>query len=94
MARLALISDIHGNGVALDAVLADVARAEVDELICLGDIAAGGPQPREVIGRLRELGCRTVRGNAESWLLDGLPPGASEETQRLNEIADWASSVL
>jgi putative phosphoesterase len=92
--RLALISDIHGNGVALDAVLADVACADVDELICLGDIAAGGPQPRQVIRRLRELGYRAVWGNGESWLLDGLPPGASEETRRLSTIVHWAREQL
>jgi cytochrome c biogenesis protein CcmG/thiol:disulfide interchange protein DsbE len=94
VARLALISDIHGNGVALEAVLADLERDEVDDVICLGDIAAGGPQPHQVIGRLRELGYRAVRGNGEGWLLDGLPPGASAETQRLGAIARWAREQL
>ena len=64
MARVAIISDIHGNGVALDAVLADIARDDVDNVICLGDLAAGGPQPDAVISRLRELDCQVVRGNA------------------------------
>ena len=94
MARLALISDIHGNGVALDTVLADVAAHEVDEIVCLGDIAAGGPQPRQVLRRLRELGCRTVRGNADGWLLDGLPAGRSEATRRLAETVAWARAQL
>ena len=83
MASLALISDIHGNGVALDAVLADVAARRVDEIVCLGDLAAGGPQPRWVLRRLRELGGRAVRGNADGWLLEGLPAGQSEATGRL-----------
>jgi putative phosphoesterase len=94
MTRLALISDIHGNGVALGAVVADLARRDVDEIICLGDVAAGGPQPREVIACLRELGCRTLRGNADAWLLEGLPPGRSEETSRLGEIVAWARASL
>jgi putative phosphoesterase len=94
MTRLGLISDIHGNGVALDAVLADLTRRHVDEVICLGDVAAGGPQPRAVIARLRELGCRSVRGNADAWLLEGLPPGRSDETRRLGEIVAWARSTL
>src|SRR5919201_542513 len=94
MSGVALISDIHGNGVALDAILADARRSGVDGVICLGDIAAGGPQPREVTRRLRELGCRAVRGNGESWLLDGLPPGTSDETRRLGEIARWAREQL
>jgi putative phosphoesterase len=94
MKRLALISDIHGNGVALDAVLAELTRRRVDEILCLGDLAAGGPQPQPVIARLRELDCRSVRGNAERWLLDGLPPGRSDETRRLGEIVAWTRAAL
>jgi putative phosphoesterase len=92
--RLALISDVHGNCVALDAVVVDAAALDADEIICLGDLAAGGPQPREAIARLRELGCRGVRGNADGWLLDGLPPGRSEQTRRLVENVAWARVAL
>lgn len=94
MARIALISDIHGNGIALEAVLADIAACKVDEIVCLGDIAAGGPQPRQVLRRLRELGCRVVRGNADGWLLDGLPAGRSEATRRLAETVAWGHAQL
>jgi putative phosphoesterase len=94
MSRLAVISDIHGNGVALDAVLADLALHDVEQIVCLGDLAAGGPQPREVIARLRKLGCQAVRGNADGWLLDGLPAGCSEETRRLGEVVGWARGTL
>jgi putative phosphoesterase len=94
VARLALVSDVHGNGVALDTVLADVAAREVDEIVCLGDLAAGGPQPRQVLRRLREFGCRVVRGNADRWLLDGLPAGRSEATHRLAETVAWARAQL
>jgi putative phosphoesterase len=94
MSELALISDIHGNGVALDAVLADLARRGVEQILCLGDLAAGGPQPREVIDRVRELSCRVVRGNADRWLLKGLPPGRSAETRRLGEVVGWARVTL
>jgi predicted phosphodiesterase len=92
--RVALISDIHGNCVALDAVLADLAGRAVDEVVCLGDVAAGGPQPREVIARVRELGCQVVRGNADGWLLAGLPPGRSDETRRLSEVVAWTRGRL
>jgi putative phosphoesterase len=94
MTRLALVSDIHGNGVAFEAVVADVTHVGVDEMICLGDIAAGGPQPCAVIARLRELGCRCIRGNADGWLLDGLPPGRSEETRRLGDVVAWTRAGL
>ena len=92
--ELGLISDIHGNAVALDAVVTDLERRRVREAICLGDIAAGGPQPGAVIARLRELGCLCVRGNAESWVLDRLPPGRSEETRRLAAVVAWTRTVL
>jgi putative phosphoesterase len=94
MSRLALISDIHGNGVALDAVFADLARRDVADIVCLGDLAAGGPQPREVLARLRGLGCQAVRGNADGWLLEGLPPGRSNETRRLGVVVAWARATL
>jgi predicted phosphodiesterase len=92
--RLALISDIHGNCVALDAVVADATRHEVDAFICLGDVAATGPQPREALRRLRELGCANVRGNGEGWLLDGFPAGRSDGTRRLSDIIDWTLEQL
>jgi putative phosphoesterase len=91
---LAIISDVHGNLVALEAVVADAARDEIADIVCLGDLAAGGPQPREVLQRLRELGCRAVRGNADGWLLTGLPPGSSSATQRLAEVTRWAQEQL
>lgn len=47
--RIALISDIHGNMVALEAVLADLERERVDKVVCLGDVAMTGPKPREVL---------------------------------------------
>ena len=69
MKRLALIADLHGNAVALDAVLDDLACRRIIELVCLGDVAAGGPQPGEALRRLRALGGTVVRGNADDWLL-------------------------
>lgn len=58
--RIALIADLHGNLAALDAVLADLQAAHVDQAVCLGDVAAIGPQPREVTARMREYGCPVV----------------------------------
>jgi predicted phosphodiesterase len=92
--EIGLISDIHGNAVALDAVVTDLRRRGVRESVCLGDVAAGGPQPGAVMARLRELGCHGVRGNAESWVLDGLPPGRSEETERLGISVAWTRTQL
>jgi putative phosphoesterase len=68
--RLLLVSDLHGNELALDAVLADGRRAGFDQLICLGDVATLGPRPSAVLGRLRELGCPCILGNHDEFMLD------------------------
>ena len=69
--RIAVISDIHGNLVALDAVLQDLEQDTYDEIICLGDLALRGPQPRECLERIEELRCPVVMGNTDEWLLPG-----------------------
>jgi putative phosphoesterase len=94
MRPVALIADIHGNAVALEAVLADIDRRDVDEIVCLGDVAAGGPQPREVLERLRALGCAVVRGNADEWLLGAPPAENNPEGGRLRAIVEWARAQL
>lgn len=66
MRRIALISDIHGNLVALDAVLADIAASRIDEIQCLGDLVGYGPDPVGVIDRIRTLSIPTILGNYDS----------------------------
>lgn len=68
--RVALISDIHGNLVALDTVLADIHQQNVDQIVCLGDVATLGPKPREVLQRINDLNCLCVLGNHDHYLLD------------------------
>ncbi len=51
--RVALLSDIHGNLPALSAVLADLADEAIGQIICLGDVAIFGPQPKEVLASTR-----------------------------------------
>jgi predicted phosphodiesterase len=67
--RVALTSEIHGNRISLDAVLADIEREQVDEPICLGDVTTLGPQPCEVVTWLHELDCRIILGNHETDVL-------------------------
>lgn len=68
--KVAFISDIHGNFLSLEAVLKDIDKQKVDDIICLGDVATLGPQPAEVVAKLRELGCQCILGNHESYLFD------------------------
>ena len=68
--RIALISDLHGNDVALRAVLAQIDRAGVDRVVCLGDVATLGPDPERVLETLRERGCPVILGNHDEFLLD------------------------
>jgi predicted phosphodiesterase len=93
--RIAIIADIHANLTALDAALADIEALRPDQVVCLGDVAALGPQPRQVVERLRALGCPVVMGNADAWLLD--PPveaSADENTRRFEDIDRWCAAQL
>ncbi len=63
MRRIAIFSDVHGNAVALDAVLGDIDAAGVGEVYCLGDLVGYGPDPAGVIERVRGRGIPTIRGN-------------------------------
>jgi putative phosphoesterase len=91
--RLGLIADIHGNLIALDAVLAELRAEGVDELLCLGDVAVG-PQPEETLERIEELGCPVIMGNWDSYFLDGFPNQETELGQRLVEMGAWWAGKL
>src|SRR5215213_11926103 len=93
MTRIALISDIHSNAVALRAVLEDIQRARVDQVICLGDVANLGPEPNLVIEMLAGLGCPCIMGNNDQFLLG--PALVHSYTSRLPQIVasvDWSRS--
>lgn len=91
--RLAVLSDIHANLVALDAVLADLAgQPAVDQVWSCGDNVGYGPQPNEVVARLRELEAHAVMGNH-----DGAAVG-TVDVAWFNDAAAaairWTSAVL
>jgi predicted phosphodiesterase len=67
--RIAVLSDIHGNLAALEAVLADVKDRGADVIVNLGDLVSGPLQPRETAERLMELSLPTISGNHERQLL-------------------------
>jgi predicted phosphodiesterase len=92
--RLALISDMHGNRVALDAALADIERIGVDGGVCLGDVAQGGPQPAEVLDRHPKLGWPVILGNADDFLLRVPDDSPEPITERQLAVRDWTLSRL
>jgi predicted phosphodiesterase len=83
--RVAILADIHGNPIALDAVLADIARRGrgVDAYWILGDIVALGYDPVAVLDRLAALpGLRCIRGNTERYVCTGdRPPPSLEQAE-------------
>jgi predicted phosphodiesterase len=92
--RVALLSDIHGNSIALDAVFDDVeAQGGVDAYWVLGDLAAIGPDPVGVLDRLASLSqALYIRGNTDRYLTTGERPKPSPEDCR-TDPALWPTRV-
>jgi putative phosphoesterase len=101
-ARIAVLSDVHGNAVALDAVRKAVKAAKPDAVLVCGDHALNGPEPGATIDGLRELesdGALVVQGNTDvavadfdygaafPWLTDGVPDS-------FRSAAEWAHDEL
>ena len=67
--RIALLSDIHGNLPALEAVMEAILRHKPDRIISLGDQINLGPNPREVLALLRQEQVECLSGNHERYVL-------------------------
>jgi predicted phosphodiesterase len=89
MTRIAVISDIHSNPMALDAVIDDIERQSVDEVLVGGDLVGRGPLGSAVVERIIDSGWACVRGNHEDYLInfwrEDVPPQWLETDQ-------WAAS--
>lgn len=95
--KIAVISDIHGNLGALEAVLADIQQRGVDMIVNLGDILSGALQPHETAELLMSLQLPTIRGNHERQVLGrvesmGLSDRHAHETIS-NEHKEWLMSL-
>lgn len=82
-----VFSDVHGNAVALDAVLGDIAAQRPDAVIFGGDLAFGGPEPEACVARVSALGIQCLRGNTDEWLTD--QPGGPDDA-----LSTWARARL
>lgn len=90
--RVAVLSDIHGNLLALEAVLADLeAAGGADAVVIAGDLCLDGPQPRQTLQRLRALGFPMVQGNTDRDL--ALDPANTAESEQAALLA-WARQEL
>jgi putative phosphoesterase len=92
--RIALLSDLHGNEIALDAVLADVARRGIDTIVCLGDTATLGPHPCEVLARLRDLECPCILGNHDAFMLDAQLIHSYNDAPIIVQAVKWCRERL
>jgi len=89
--RILILSDLHSNGTALDAVL-EAAKSRWDSSVCLGDVVGYGPDPNYVTQRLREMGTKTIRGNHDK-AVTGLM--ATEDFNPVAKAAvDWTRAEL
>ncbi|WP_186580122.1 metallophosphoesterase family protein [Aquibacillus kalidii] len=94
--RIAFISDIHGNAVALDAVLEDINNKKIDKIIVLGDIAYRGPEPKRSLDLIRSLHTTVIKGNADEWVVRGVQDGEVPKAalELMNKEREWTVSQL
>lgn len=89
MTRIAILSDLHGNIAAIEAVLADLKHRGVGRIFCLGDLVSGPLWPKETIEFLMKQDWAFVRGNHERQLLERKPemlsPSDAHAYQSLNK---------
>jgi predicted phosphodiesterase len=88
--RIAVLSDIHANLPALEAVAADL--PSIDEVWVLGDTVGYGPQPNEVIATLQAMGARSVMGNHDGAAIGTVDPAYFNPDARA--AIDWTAAAL
>lgn len=84
MQRIAVISDIHGNIPALEAVLADIKNRNIERIFCLGDLAGKGPSSAEAVDKIKESCEVVIKGNWDYYLTE----------QECNEVLTWHQKRL
>lgn len=95
--RVAVISDIHANTTAFQAVLDDMESQRIDKIIFLGDLVANGPRPKESLEMMKKLKPLVwIKGNTDNWFKeidsDFIP--ATEKEERLYSLYKYAKKIL
>jgi predicted phosphodiesterase len=103
LTRLAVVSDVHGNLPALEAVAAELAEASPDAVVVAGDFLTWGPFARETLDFALARGWAVIRGNAELYLVDWATPRADPRWsdpvwyaalhELIGELADWRPRI-
>ncbi len=94
--RLAFISDIHGNALALDAVLNDIQSRNVDKIAVLGDFCFRGPEPKRSLELVRKITTDVLKGNADEWVVRGVDEGEVPDAalEIMKKEREWSFSKL
>jgi len=100
--RIAIVSDMHGNGTAFEAVVADLRLTSPDLVLHGGDLADSGSSPMEIVDRIRDLGWQGVVGNTDEVLFrpDSMREFAKESPKleslfaAIEEMAVWTREAL
>ncbi len=89
--RIAILSDIHGNQVALEAVLQDLgSQPNITQIIVAGDLCLNGPRPREVLSIIQKLNCPVIQGNVD---VDVARQDAQKRIKK-QDIASWTREQI
>ena len=94
--RTAILSDVHGNAIALRAVFEELDSEGIEQGVCLGDVCQGGPEPEACVDLLGERGWPTVLGNADAFVLDSASAESGTETvsERQLDVRQWTYERL
>lgn len=89
--RVAVISDIHGNSIALEAVLEDLAhQPAVDQLVIAGDLCLNGPCPRQVLEIVQPLNCPVLQGNVDKEVVTKAP----DKSEKKRSTVSWTREQI
>ena len=92
--RLALISDIHGNALALRAVFDDIRRTGADSIVCLGDVTTLGPEPEECLAQIRDRQVPSILGNHDAFMLDPALAASYTTIPVVLDAISWCRDTL
>jgi putative phosphoesterase len=94
--KVAFISDIHGNAIALDAVLHDIETKGIAKTYILGDLCYRGPEPKRSLDLVRSLNTEVIKGNADEWVVRGVREGEvpQKAVELMNTERQWTVEKL